>query len=446
MLKKMLVMCLFFGVFVLMTGCPNNQAPIAPTTTNTVDTVTPVVPPVTPPVVSTPPETPVITGGFSVKFDLSNDADPVAKSMDKATEEKGGGSIDECLEGLTYPQIMGMGNSMKDMASFVRFGMFDISSYENSYDFSFPIIDHVCDGQKTGLLPGIYDVNVGFYDNNGVQLFHGWKQVVIRGGETRKEDFTVELMFGYEFKYMVADLPGSYSTDEWGYGYAELVNKVGNGSMSVWYTHTGRGELLFKSSLPLNYLGGVLLITDDAGEEHQLDIPFVVSGLDWSVFNFSDVQVFPYVESDALGGIVPEIIFGWENQPIDAQGLRLPTIKITTPNGDDSTISIVVNDGDYTCDAGNWQPGLYEAGYGLFVIDYVIGGWHNLIYEINPGSSYNILKPDYVAWGWQYYDENGNWATKWFDNHKIVATHDGVSMKYQDYSWILHQATQPVAI
>ncbi|MFA6228011.1 MAG: hypothetical protein WC668_02380 [Patescibacteria group bacterium] len=267
-----------------------------------------------------PPINEAELGGFDIEGDLSTVVDKIdddfVGEVAKALEKGGGGGG---IEGLSQEELQAIGNSIKAQAVGI-----DIYLYPNDggmgkgggsgyYSFYIPIVDHQFRAHCGGIRPGNYSLSVSFRDEQSNTLLSGWKDVLVEGGVNRNENLVMDFVYGYPFQFSIfGGLPGWYQTDQWGYGEAMLVAPDGISYHVSWTW--GKSGIVFKVCLPLNFAGGVLYIVDGDGNDVYCDLPLVISDIDWGNFRFSDFFHFPYVESDALGGLDLNIGFAWENQ------------------------------------------------------------------------------------------------------------------------------------
>ncbi|MFA6594064.1 MAG: hypothetical protein WCT16_02290 [Candidatus Buchananbacteria bacterium] len=276
------------------------------------------------------PPIPEIEGGFWVEGDLSQVVDKIDEEfVDEVTKslEKGGGQ--DGIAGLTQENLQEIGDSLKEQATRIYIYLYPTddgvdgvemgkgggggSGAAGCYSFYIPIIDHQFRAHCGGIRPGNYSFSISFQDNYGNQLLSGWKDVLVEGGVNRNENLVMNFGYYYPFQFTITGLPGWYQTDEWGYGQSSLVSSDGTSYYVSWFW--GEAEMVFKAYLPLNFVGDVLYIIDGDGNDVYCDLPLIVRDIDWgNNFNFSSVLSFPYVESNALGGIDINISFGWEVQ------------------------------------------------------------------------------------------------------------------------------------
>jgi hypothetical protein len=268
-------------------------------------------------------------GGFWVEGNLSAVADKlvsdfsdeVAKSL-----EKGGGDSGNGINGLSYDDIVKMGDKMKEDTTQIWVYLYENSETSTTpvgmgkagtsdsgpdfYQFPIQVVDHQFKAHCGGIFPGTYDLCVSFQDVNGTQLFSGWKTIVIEGGVDKHENLIVDFVYNYPFMFCVVDLPGRYQTNEWGYGEAHLISipSCEDPYISWWRN----GEMVFRAYLPLNFKGGILYIVDADGNDVQSELPLVIVDLDWANFTFADILLFPYVATDALGSFDLSFVFNWE--------------------------------------------------------------------------------------------------------------------------------------
>ena len=263
-------------------------------------------------------------GGFYIEGDLSSVVDKIDDDfVDEVAKalEKGGGPISEGISGLAQEDLQAIGDSIKAQATRIYIYLYPTDDGmemgkgggSDYYYFYIPIVDHQFRAHCGGIRPGNYSLSISFQDDYGNQLLTGWKNVLVEGGINRNENLVMDFVYGYPFQFSIfGGLPGWYQTDQWGYGEAMLVAPDGISYHVSWTW--GESGIVFKVYLPLNFAGGVLYIVDGDGNDVYCDLPFVISDIDWGNFRFSDFFHFPYVESDALGGIDLEIGFAWENQ------------------------------------------------------------------------------------------------------------------------------------
>lgn len=99
---------------------------------------------------------------------------------------------------------------------------------------------------------------------------------------------------------------------------------------------------------------------------------------------------------------------------------------------------MVVEVGDYVCVDANWYVAPHSAGTypGYYCLDYVISGYHYFVFDVVPGKTYNIPKPDSISWEWAMYIR-GEIINQSFDDSKVVATLNDSPMSYDQYYWFL---------
>ncbi|MFA5124293.1 MAG: hypothetical protein WC473_00495 [Patescibacteria group bacterium] len=273
-----------------------------------------------PPITETIPEAEL--GGFWIEGDLSAVVEKINHDfVGEVTKslEKGGGYNGDGISGLNQEELQEIGDSLKDQATRIYIYLYSTDNGveigkgggTDYYSFYVPIIDHQFRAHCGGIRPGTYYLSISFQDDYGNQLLFGWKDVTVEGGINRNENLVMNFVYNYPFQFSVTNLPGWYQADEWGYGHSTLISPDGASYYASWVW--GKAEMVFKSYLPLNFGGGVLYVVDGDGNDVYCDLPLIISGIDWAEFSFSDALSFPYVESDAFGGLNVNIDFAWED-------------------------------------------------------------------------------------------------------------------------------------
>ncbi|MEI6288452.1 MAG: hypothetical protein WCP18_02645 [bacterium] len=234
-----------------------------------------------------------------------------------------------------------------------------------NYHFDIPIATNgQFEGHCGGIFHGTYQIDVNFLDVDGVYLFNG----SINGVKVEPKIETVvyvtaKPMQVYPFIFSIKDLPGEYTNTASDYKML-LDGRYGCG----WQIKDKQLEIT--AYLPLDFVGGVLTLSDDKGQGYSTEVPLTISQLDWSTMQLSTCMIFDYVP---LGGIdltvridAPYVLgngknFGSIQEAIDAcespvvvtvgngeyKGqINIPATKSVTINGNGADTTILSNPGN----------------------------------------------------------------------------------------------------
>lgn len=210
-----------------------------------------------------------------------------------------------------------IGEAMKQNAAWIAVALTPVDPTVQNYPyFTIPVIDGHYEGVCKGILPGVWTVNVYLQDKNWYNLFGGVTTTVIEGGSNSPVTVLLDFMSEYQFNFSIKDLPGEYIFRDSEFGQwldcrVRFFDSEGQDRF-IGYTKNADGNLEYMVSVPLDFNGGTLKITDSLGVERICDLPLTPSSLPWTVFQFGDKLTFDYVESNRYGGVDINIDFNFK--------------------------------------------------------------------------------------------------------------------------------------
>lgn len=258
-------------------------------------------------------------------------------------------------------------DTMKLNASTVEVELFQLNG-ELYKSFSTAVIDGQAQCPCYDLMSGDYQIAVSIRDLRNYLLFYGLDFVTVRSGEVSAVTIAIKPLDAYPFNFIQPGLPGTYGDVAEQYRHTVVTERNGRVSQAWWHYREG-DDIYFTAALPLNFSGGEMIVTDITGTQYPIQVPPIPAMIDWSTFQFS--MMFVVNSNTGTLNVGVSIDDSAYTDPVDENGKKLPTLKVTTAT--ENTVDVVFSANDYECADGFWYPAPHPGYYdGSFIITYVV--------------------------------------------------------------------------